>query len=102
MTSETGRTGLEQARGARAVTPEIEAEYAAARLRFELGEAVRRRRLDLGLSQAELGRRCAMTQSAVARFEGGGTIPTIPVLDRLARALDLDLRVEFTPHSDTA
>ncbi|GAA2337596.1 hypothetical protein GCM10010246_22520 [Streptomyces cuspidosporus] len=43
-----------------------------------------------------------MTQSAVARFEGGGTVPTIPVLDRLARALDLDLRVELTPHADSA
>ncbi|WP_346174530.1 helix-turn-helix transcriptional regulator [Streptomyces cuspidosporus] len=72
------------------------------RLRFELGETVRERRADLGLSQSELGRRAGMTQSAVARFEGGGTVPTIPVLDRLARALDLDLRVELTPHADSA
>ena len=102
MTSKAGRTTLDQARGARTVTPEVEEEYAAARLRFELGEAVRRRRLELGLSQAELGRRCAMPQPAVARFEAGGTVPTIPVLDRLARALDLGLKVELTPHSGTA
>ncbi|MFK4183825.1 helix-turn-helix domain-containing protein [Streptomyces sparsogenes] len=100
--TETKRTGLAQARLARAFTPEIEEEYAAARLRFELGETVRERRTDLGLSQSELGRRAGMTQSAVARFEGGGTVPTIPVLDRLARALDLDLRVELTPHADSA
>lgn len=102
MTAETGRTSLVQGRRARTITPEIEEEYAAARLRFELGEAVRGRRRDLGLSQSELGRRCGMTQSAVARFEAGGTVPTIPVLERLAKALDLDLRVELTPHAESA
>ncbi|WP_223125230.1 helix-turn-helix transcriptional regulator [Streptomyces sp. TRM68367] len=55
-------------------------------MRFALGEAVRKQRQDLGLSPHELGRRAGMTQSAVARFESGGTVPTIPVLDRLARA----------------
>jgi transcriptional regulator with XRE-family HTH domain len=38
-----------------------------------------------------------MTQSAVARFEAGGTIPTLPVLERLARAMDADLTVQVTP-----
>ncbi len=96
------RTSLGDARQARPITPEIEEEYAAAQLRFALGEAVRRQRRELGLSQADLGQRAGMTQSAVARFEGGGTVPTIPVLDRLARALDLQLRVEFAPLSQSA
>jgi transcriptional regulator with XRE-family HTH domain len=38
-----------------------------------------------------------MTQSAVARFEAGGTVPTLPVLDRLAGALDADLVVRIAP-----
>lgn len=100
--TETRRTSLAEARRARPMTPEIEEEYAAARLRFALGEAVRRQREDLGLSQGELGRRAAMTQSAVARFEAGGTVPTIPVLDRLARALGLELRVELAPQAKSA
>ncbi|MEV8016183.1 helix-turn-helix transcriptional regulator [Streptomyces sp. NPDC086554] len=100
--TQTRRTSLADARAARALTPEIEEEYAAARLRFALAEAVRKQRQDLGLSQSELGRRAGMTQSAVARFEGGGTVPTIPVLDRLARALDLQLRVELAPHAESA
>jgi transcriptional regulator with XRE-family HTH domain len=37
-----------------------------------------------------------MTQSAVARFEAGGTVPTLPVLERLAHALDVELAVKFT------
>ncbi len=38
-----------------------------------------------------------MTQSAIARFEAGGTVPTLPVLERLAHALDVELAVHFTP-----
>ncbi|MGY1452481.1 helix-turn-helix domain-containing protein [Streptomyces sp. SS8] len=102
MTDTSGRTGLAQARGARPVSAEIEQEHAAARLRFELGETVRGRRLELGLSQGEAGRRARMTQSAVARFEAGGTVPTLPVPARLAEALDLDLRVDLTPHAESA
>src|SRR5205085_2561256 len=41
-------------------------------------------------------------QPAVARFEAGGTIPTLPVLQRLARALHADLTVTVTPHTDVA
>jgi HTH-type transcriptional regulator/antitoxin HipB len=92
-------TSLDEARLARRTNPVIEEAYNAARLRFELGDAVRRRRAELGLSQTELGRRARMTQSAVARFEAGGTVPTIPVLERLAEALQLDLRVELVEHA---
>ncbi|MDT0382531.1 helix-turn-helix transcriptional regulator [Streptomyces sp. DSM 42041] len=99
MTGETRRAGLAEARRTRPVTAEIREEYAATRLRYELGVAVRTRRIELGLSQEEVGRRAHMTQSAVARFEAGGTVPSLPVLDRLAGALQLDLRVEMTPHA---
>lgn len=43
-----------------------------------------------------------MTQSAVARFETGGTVPTLPVPTRLAEALSPDLRVDLTPHAESA
>jgi transcriptional regulator with XRE-family HTH domain len=39
-----------------------------------------------------------MTQPGVARFEAGGTTPTIPVLERLATALGLRLTVALGPH----
>lgn len=71
--------------------------YEDARLRFELGEAVRQRREELGLTQAQLGERAGLKQPAVARFEAGGTMPTIPMLERLATALELRLSVEFHP-----
>jgi transcriptional regulator with XRE-family HTH domain len=71
--------------------------YQAARLAFELGSGVRQLRQQRGWSQAELARAAGMTQSAVARFEAGGTVPTLPVLDRLAAALDADLVVRMAP-----
>jgi ribosome-binding protein aMBF1 (putative translation factor) len=77
--------------------PGAGAAYAAARIRFELGEAVRHRREELGITQAELAERAGLQQPAVARFEAGGTMPTIPMLERLADALLLRLSVEFLP-----
>lgn len=71
--------------------------YDAARIRFELGEAVRRRREELRLTQTQLGELAGLKQPAVARFEAGGTMPTIPLLERLAAALGMSLTVQLRP-----
>jgi transcriptional regulator with XRE-family HTH domain len=55
-----------------------------------------------GWSQNRLAQAAGMTQSAVARFEAGGTVPTLPVLERLARALDAELAVRFLPRATAA
>ncbi|WP_375546747.1 helix-turn-helix domain-containing protein [Streptomyces gossypii] len=62
------------------------------------GQLVYDRRAALGLSQAE---RCGMRQPQISRIEGGGTMPTIPLLRRLARALDGDLTIELGPVPST-
>ena len=59
--------------------------------------AVRERRLALGLSQTELAARAGMTQPALSRLEAGGVVPTLPLLDRIAAALDADLTVTLPP-----
>jgi transcriptional regulator with XRE-family HTH domain len=69
---------------------------------FQLGRTVRELREQRGWSQSELARAAGMTQSAVARFEGGGTVPTLPVLERLASALDVTLDVRFAPKTAAA
>ncbi|ONI85807.1 transcriptional regulator [Actinosynnema sp. ALI-1.44] len=73
--------------------------YDAARIAFELGAAVRALREQRGWSQTELAERAGMTQSAMARFEAGGTVPTLPVLERIAAALDMRLSIELKPAS---
>jgi transcriptional regulator with XRE-family HTH domain len=71
--------------------------YEAARIAHELGRSVRHLREQRGWSQARLAEAARMTQSAVARFEAGGTVPTLPILERLARALGADLNVDLRP-----
>ncbi len=79
--------------------------YGAARLAYELGRTVRQlreQREQRDWNQTALADSAGMTQSAVARFEAGGTVPSLPVLDRLARALDADLVVHLTPRAQVA
>jgi predicted nucleotidyltransferase/DNA-binding transcriptional regulator YiaG len=48
-----------------------------------------------GLSQTELARRAAVTQSVISAYESGARQPSLPVLERLVAAtgLELELRV---------
>lgn len=73
------------------------AGYEAARLRFELGESVRHRRKELGLTQAELGERVGVKQEVVGRLEEGGAMLALPLLVRIAGALEMRLKVELQP-----
>jgi ribosome-binding protein aMBF1 (putative translation factor) len=73
--------------------------YAEAQRAHLIGQAVRNRRLELGLSQVELATRASMTQPALSRLEAGGTVPTIPLLERISAALNADLIVEIAPHA---
>ncbi len=47
------------------------------------------------MTQAELAERAGLKQPAVARFEAGGTMPTIPMLERYVEALGLRLEVRL-------
>jgi ribosome-binding protein aMBF1 (putative translation factor) len=89
----------EQLASQRRDSAEYREGYAEAQRAYLIGRAVRERRLALGLSQVELAARAGMTQPALSRLEAGGVIPTIPLLDRIAIALDADLIVEIAPHA---
>jgi ribosome-binding protein aMBF1 (putative translation factor) len=87
-------------RDSRLAEPGAEAAYEAARLAYLLGRTVRELREQRGWSQRELAQAAGMTQSAVARFEAGGTVPTLVVLERFARGLEMTLDVRFVaPHA---
>lgn len=96
------RSDWQELRSRRLAEPGATDAYDAARLAFELGRRVRELRVQQGLSQTELARRADMTQPAVARFEAGGTVPTLPVLERLARSLGAELTVQLVPSSSVA
>ena len=89
------RSSWAELRERRLREPGAGAAYAAARLAFELGGTVRTLRQQRGLTQSQVARAAGMTQAIVARFEAGGAIPTVPVLDRLAEALGADLVIHL-------
>lgn len=93
------RSSWADVRDRRMAEPGAKQAYDAARLAYELGRTVRQLREARGCSQTELAKAAAMTQSAVARFEAGRTVPSLPVLERLAGALDADLVVQITPRA---
>lgn len=81
--------------------PEAESEdleRIAIREALAFGKAVYDRRVALGLSVAELALRAGMTADEIECIEEGGTEATIPLLRRLAAALDADVRL--TPGHD--
>lgn len=96
------RTDWKSLRDRRMSEPGAQEGYQAARLAYELGRTIRTLREQRGWSQSELARAVGMTQSAVARFEAGGTVPTLPVIERLAKALDAELRVQVTSRHEVA
>lgn len=98
----SGRESWSELRDRRMEEPGADEAYEAARLAFELGAAVRDLGSARGWTQAELASAAGMTQSAVARFEAGGTVPTLPLLGRIARALDADLTVRVEPRPQVA
>ncbi|WP_406285771.1 multiprotein-bridging factor 1 family protein [Embleya sp. NBC_00896] len=94
-----GRSDWQEIRRRRMAEPGAEEAYEATRIAYELGRSVREMREALGMTQTRLAVAAGMTQSAVARFEAGGTVPTIQVLERLAKALGADLVVRLTPRT---
>ncbi|MGA2036439.1 MAG: helix-turn-helix transcriptional regulator [Acidimicrobiales bacterium] len=71
--------------------------YERALTAIMVGSAVRVARHRAGLSQAELAKRARTSQPSIARLEQGRVSPTIISLDRIARALDSELVVDFEP-----
>ncbi len=98
MTSNS-HTSYEDLASQRRSSDDYRQGHAEAERAYLLGKAIRERRLALGLSQVELAARAGMTQPALSRLEAGGTIPTIPLLDRISAALDADLVVQINPHA---
>src|SRR5260370_9008646 len=85
--------------------PEAESEdpeRIAIREALAFGKAVYDRRATLGLSVAELAVRVGMTTDEIECIEEGGTEATIPLLRRLAAALDAHARPTPAPDPGSA
>ena len=65
---------------------------------FSALDVLLRARKEAGLTQAELAQRCGMDQGDISRIERGSTSPTARTLQRVAEALDADLRLVVRSH----
>ncbi|MER7245383.1 helix-turn-helix transcriptional regulator [Kribbella sp. NPDC000426] len=112
MSHSRWRTVRERKLGTNAIEPEDVAQARREiRLSMALARAVYERRVELGLTQSQLADRAGLTQAKISRIEGSDTVPTLPLLSKLAHALDASLnialdddetRVSFTPHKTDA
>ncbi|MBF6650226.1 helix-turn-helix domain-containing protein [Methylobacter sp. BlB1] len=67
---------------------------------MQIGDIIKRKRLELGLVQKELEVRSGVTQSMISKVEGGSAENvSIDVLRRLAKALNCTL-VDLLPEAD--
>jgi ribosome-binding protein aMBF1 (putative translation factor) len=81
------------------MTPAERSEYDAAAEDAELGlrlaEIVYDARTSAGLSQTELAQRMGTRQSVISQIEGGGQVPTVAMLARVARATGQHLQIDI-------
>jgi len=61
---------------------------------MNLGEVIRRRREELGLTQAQLAERVGISRQYLVQLENGYRVPSHQVMLRLFSALGLSLQVE--------
>lgn len=80
-------------------TPEQRAEYEQAgedvELALHLAELVYQARTEAGMTQADLARAMGVSQSHVSALEGGGAVPTVRTLARVAKATRRHLRIDL-------
>jgi len=94
------RKTWDQIKAERPDTPARRRGYEKAGRTIRLALEIHNLREKRGLSQRELAERLGTTQSAIARLEAGNVSPSLPTLDRVAEALEVELVVSFVDLND--
>lgn len=75
--------------------PENASKFHQNSIRYKYATEIQNMRYAAGLTQNELGRKLKVPQSSIARWEHGGTNITIETLEKIAKAFNKELRIEF-------
>ena len=81
--------------------PEFKRGFKEESRRFKLGYRIFCAREDAGITQQELARKIGTRQSNISRLEKGEYNFTVEMLQKLANALGLELRIELLGLSKT-
>lgn len=75
--------------------PEFKAEWDAQATERALMRQIVEARLEEGLSQQELARRCGMKPANLCRLENGNGNPSVATLNKIAHGLGRELQISF-------
>lgn len=78
--------------------PEFVREYESLEPEYQIARQLIALRLARGLTQADLAARAGTQQVSVSRVETTATTPTLPLLKKLAHALDAHLEIKLVPN----
>ena len=76
--------------------PEVRKALEETELEFQIARNLIKLRIEKGLTQAQLAKKLKTKQSVISRVEGAQTTPSLSFLKRLAQALNVSLKVQFT------
>lgn len=65
-------------------------------LKYEIGTLITFGRIQSGLSQENLAKRLKTKQPSIARVESGKTLPSLSFLEKIAKAVGMNIEVKFT------
>lgn len=74
---------------------EIRKEYDALAPEFTIAQTIIKKRLEKGFTQTDLAKKAGTKQSAISRLESGSYNPSINFLEKVAKALNLNLIVRM-------
>lgn len=75
--------------------PVIKTEYEALGAEYEVIKTIIRERIKRGWSQTELAEAIGSRQPVISRLERGDSNPSLQTLGRIAKALDLSLKISM-------
>jgi ribosome-binding protein aMBF1 (putative translation factor) len=95
-------TTVAQDRARRSGNPRYRAEQARVAAFEQLARVVIKWRSARNLSQEALAKLVGTSNTAISRIESGQHQPNVETLRRIARAMDLELVIEFAPKARAA
>lgn len=91
------RKTMEQKKAELMQNPEFKKAYESKKVVFSVAIEAIKARQRAHMTQVEVAEQMKTTQSVVARLESGKAVPTLPTLEKLARATGNRLHISFEP-----
>ena len=77
--------------------PEVKVEYDALQLEYDIIQAMIDARVQQNMTQKELSSKTGITQADISRIENGTRNPSLSMVNKLAKGLGMQLKLEFIP-----